>query len=88
MEESRQKQTSHKTYHYEKTEGYSDDCYYHYVYCYYFLFLFLIYCYYYIYCYCYGYRNYYYYYYYYYYFEKVWIRRTGMMIRWKKGEEM
>ena len=43
-----------------------------------------------IYYYCYGYRNYmyYYYYYYYYYFEKVWIRMTGMMIRWKKGEKM
>ena len=48
----------------------------------------MIYCYYYIYYYCYGYRNYYYYYYYYYYFEKVWIRMTGMMIRWKKGEKM
>ncbi len=47
----------------------------------------MIYCYYYIYYYCYGYRNYY-YYYYYNYFEKVWIRRTGMMIRWKKGEKM
>ena len=73
MEESRQKQTA----------CYFDDCCYHYVYCYYFLFLFLIYCY--------GYRNYcyyYYYYYYYYYFEKVWIRMTGVMIRWKKGEKM